>query len=112
MVKRAFNNSSGLALTIAVVMGLSGCGEDNTNATPPGPIDIKINKFEKTATEYVRVAKKLKQGDVSITVKYIELGDQTKKESAQLQQEAPQMTPQQAQRVASIKARTEPYMQR
>jgi hypothetical protein len=114
MVKLALNNLSILALTLALGMLLSSCGEDNSNAnaTPPGPIDVKINNYEKTANEYVRVAKKLKQGDVSITVKYIQLGDQAKKESAQLQQQAPEMTPQQVQRVASIKSKTQPYMQR
>ena len=112
MVKLAHENLSVMALAVALAMGLSSCGEDhsNTNAPPPNPIEVKINNYEKTANEYVRVAKKLKQGDVSITVKYIELAAQAKKESAQLQQQTPEMTPQQIQRVATIKSKTEPYM--
>ena len=74
-------------------------------------VEAMINNYEKLTNEYVRVSKKLKKGDVSITVLYIELGKRTREESARLRQESPKMTPQQTQRVASIAARTAPYLQ-
>ena len=89
----------------------SGCNHNSeSTAAPPSPLDTKINNYEKTANEYVRVAKKLKDGDVSITVKYIQLEERTKNESARLHQEEPRMTPQQAQRLADISAKTAPYL--
>ncbi|HEY1581515.1 MAG TPA: hypothetical protein VGF73_00285 [Chthoniobacterales bacterium] len=71
-----------------------------------------INKQEKVTNEYVRVAKKLKSGDVSLTVRYIELEHDMQVGSATLQKEAPKMTPQQAQRVAGISAKASPYLQK
>ena len=89
----------------------AGCNQKSeSTAAPPSPLDSKINNYEKTANEYVRVAKKLKDGDVSITVKYIQLEERTKDQSAQLRQEEPRMTPQQAQRLAEISAKTAPYL--
>ncbi len=69
-----------------------------------------INRHEKVTNEYVRVAKKLKSGDVSLTVRYIELEKAAREGSVKLRQEAPKMTPQQAQRVASISAKAAPYL--
>jgi hypothetical protein len=97
-------------LETAIVSGCNRANMGNGVPTPPNPIDQKIDNYEKVTTEYVRVAKKLKSGDVSITVKYIELEAQAKQESVQLQQEAPNMTPQQAQRLADIAAKTAPYL--
>jgi len=110
------NEGSKILATLAalLILGLAGCSRNtsNSNAPPPSPIDLKIDSYEKVANEYVRVAKKLKDGDVSITVKYIELGAETQKGSAELAKAAPKMTPRQAQRVAEISAKTAPYLQR
>ena len=70
-----------------------------------------INSHEKVTNEYVRVAKKLKSGDLSLTVRYIELEKATREGSAKLQQATPKTTPQQAQRVAGISAKAAPYWQ-
>ncbi len=69
-----------------------------------------INNYEKLSSQYIHLSKKLKNGDVSVTVRYIELDKETRQESAQLKQVSNIMTPQQAQRVASISARTAPFM--
>ena len=103
------------AITLFLLAGgLTACDRNaGTSGAPTtvNPIDARIDDYEKVASEYVRVAKKLKNGDVSITFKYIQLDAQTKTESARLQEEAPKMTPQQAQRVADIAAKTAPYLQ-
>jgi hypothetical protein len=74
-------------------------------------VDVMINEYEKVTNQYVRVARKLKGGDMSVTVPYIELGKETRKSSVKLQEIAATMTPQQAQRVASISAKATPYLQ-
>jgi hypothetical protein len=103
------------ALALSISLGSTGCNQDTGSAAgapPPNPIDLKIDSYEKIANEYVRVAKKLQNGDVSITVKYIELEKEAQKGSAELSKEAPRMTPRQAQRVAEISAKTAPYLRR
>ena len=105
-----------LALAIPFAIELSSCSQENPSATatpaaPANEVDVKINDYEKVANEYVKVSKRLKGGDVSVTVPYIDLGQQTREGSAKLQEISAKMTPQQAQRVASISARTAPYLQ-
>ena len=43
-------------------------------AAPPNEVDIKLNEYEKVSNQFVRVAKQMKEGDVSVTLRYIELG--------------------------------------
>ena len=43
------------------------------------------NDYEEVASEYIRVAKKHKDGDVSITIRVIELGKHTCESAAKLQ---------------------------
>lgn len=62
------------------------------------------------ANEFVRVAKKHKTGDVSITVKLITDEQIIRQEVARLQQESARMTPVQAQRLARISDRTALYL--
>lgn len=106
-----------LALAILSAAELSGCGQENTNATtgataaPVSEVDLRINDYEKAANEYGRVAKRLKAGDVSLTVRYIELEKRTREAAARLQPDSAKMTPPQAQRVADILVRTAPYLQ-
>ena len=106
-----------LSLVILVLILLGGCGDRNgTTAAsanlPPADshIEAMINNYEKVSNQYIHLSKKLKNGDISVTVRYIELGKQTRQESAQLKQVSSIMTPQQAQRVASISARAAPFM--
>ena len=98
------------------VLMLGSCERQGSTATSDtftgsNQVEAMINDYDKLTNEYVRVSKKLKQGDVSITVRYIELGKRAREQSEQLQQESAKMTPQQTQRVASIAARTAPYLQ-
>ena len=78
---------------------------------PVNEVDVMINDYEKVTNQYLRAARKLKGGDMSVTVPYIELGKETRKYSAKLQEIAAKMTPEQAQRVASISARATSYLQ-
>ena len=114
-MKSRFPNLAALILAILFAVGLGSCSRegstDSGRATPASELDLMINSHEKVANEYVRVAKKLKSGDVSLTIRYLELEKATREGSAKLQLEAPKMTPQQAQRVASISARAAPYLQ-
>jgi hypothetical protein len=117
IVKQTFQILASLASGIRFSLDLSSCSQkSNTDATAAGAaplteVDVMLNDQEKVANEYVRVAKKLRAGDVSITVRYIDLGNRTREGSAKLQQESAKLTPQQAQRLASISARTAPYVQ-
>ena len=117
IVKQTFRIQAALASTILFAVWLSGCGKESTaeaiaagNAAPVSEVDLMINDYEKVTNQYVRMARKLKGGDMSVTVPYIELGKESQISSAKLQQIAAKMTPEQAQRVASISARAAPYM--
>ena len=78
---------------------------------PTNEVDLMINDYEKVTNQYVRVARKLKGGDMSVTVPYIGLGKEIRTSADKLQQIAAEMTPEQAQRVASISARAAPHLQ-
>jgi hypothetical protein len=112
-VKRAVRILTSLALVALFTIVLSSCNEENAAATaaPLNEVDLKINDYEKVANEYGRVARKLKAGDVSLTLRYLDLEKQTREAAAKLHQESPKMSPPQAQRVAAISARTTPYLQ-
>lgn len=104
----------GLVILFATAIGSCSqerSAETGASAAPASELDNMINSQEKVTNEYVRVAKKLKSGDVSLTVRYIELEKATREGTAKLQQEAPKMTPQQAQRVAGISAKVAPFLQ-
>lgn len=114
LVKRTFSILASLALSVLLTVGLSSCGKESSEATvpvAPNEVDIKLNEYEKVSNEFVRIAKQMKEGDVSVTVRFIELGKRTRDGSAKLQQEAVKMTPPQTQRLASISAKTAPYLQ-
>ncbi len=114
-MKRTLPIFASLALNILLAVELSSCGKPSSEATvpsaPPNEVDIKLNDYEKVSNELVRVAKQMKEGDVSVTIRYIDLEKRTRDGSAKLQQEAQKMTPPQAQRLASISAKTAPYLQ-
>jgi hypothetical protein len=113
IVKQTFRIQASLAFVILFAVWLSSCSKESTaEATPPvNEVDVMINDYEKVTNQYLRTARKLKGGDVSVTVPYIELGKETRKWSAKLQQISVKMTPQQAQRVADISAKAAPYLQ-
>ena len=105
------------SLVILMLILVGGCSDRNgttatsTNLPPPDShIEAMINNYEKVSNQYIHLSKKLKNGDISVTVRYIELGKQTRQESARPKQVSSIMTAQQAQRVASISARAAPFM--
>jgi uncharacterized lipoprotein YehR (DUF1307 family) len=115
-VKPAFRTLASFALALLCAVELGGCGqkaasENAASAAPINEVDLKINDYENVANEYSRVARKLKAGDVSLTLRYLDLGKRTREAAASLQQESAQMSQPQAQRVAAISARTAPYFQ-
>lgn len=64
-----------------------------------------INDYEKSTNDYLRVSRKLQGGDVSVTVKYIDLGKELRDWPANHQPTWTKMTPQQAQRASSLSAK-------
>jgi len=115
-VKPGFRTFASLAFAALCAIQLSSCGQEAASgnaasAAPLSEVELRINDYEKVANEYGRVARKLKAGDVSLTIRYIDLGKRTREAAAKLQQDSAQMTPPQAQRVAAISARTAPYLQ-
>jgi hypothetical protein len=114
IVKQTFRIQASLAFAILFAVWLSSCSKESTAeviTAPVNEIDMMINDYEKVTNQYLRAARKLKGGDVSITVPYIELGKETRQSAAKLQQIAVKMTPQQARRVAGISAKAAPYLQ-
>jgi len=115
IVKQTFRIQASLAFAVLFAAWLSSCSKESTaeaiTAGPVNEVNVMINDYEKVTNQYLRAARKLKGGDVSVTVPYIELGKETRKCSAKLQQISVKMTPLQAQRVASISAKAAPYLQ-
>ena len=108
-----------LALVAVFAVGLSSCGKEgqiatttNGAATPVNEVDAMINDYEKVANEYIRVASRLKGGDMSVTVRYIDLDAQVREWPPKLRRVSEKMIPQQAQRVVDISARTAMYLQK
>ena len=119
-LKQTFRNPASIALAFLVTVGMAGCGEgaapDDAVASaevavvPQDPLDVKINDYGKLVKEHRKVARKHAAGDVSVTLLYIDLLDQTQKATAQLQQQSAQMKPAQAQRFATLYAAVAPYL--
>ena len=113
-MKQTFRIQAAFAFTILFAVWLNGCNKESTAEAIPAPInevDLMINDYEKVTNQYVRMARKLKGGDMSVTVPYIELGKEIRISAAKLQQIAAKMTPEQAQRFANISAKATPYLQ-
>ena len=102
-----------------LAFGLSNCSEERAKeaaaasgaAAPVNEVDGLINEYEKVANEFVRVTRKHRDGDASVTMRVIELKHLIRESAAKVQQESPKMTPPQAQRVAGISSKTSPYLQ-
>jgi hypothetical protein len=104
-----------LAFIVLLAIGLSSCGQGGNSdagasATPLNEADRAINDYEKTANELVRVGRKLKGGDLRVTVPVIQLRQQIKESAARVQQESARLTPAQAKRVAEISGKAAPYL--
>lgn len=109
------------ALTYPLLLsaGLSGCGQEGADGSGSTtvtqaqltPQDLLINDYEKTTNQFVKTARKLKGGDVSLTLHYIDLNREMAAWPAKLQAQAGKMTPAQSQRVAEISAKAAPYLQ-
>lgn len=108
-----------LAFPLFISAGFSGCGQEGADASgsstvtqaPLTPQDLLINDYEKTTTQFVKTARRVKGGDVSLTVHYIDLNKEMHAWPAKLQAEAGKMTPSQSQRVAKISAKAAPFLQ-
>lgn len=120
-MKQASRILASLAFATFFAIELSSCEPENTanpnsmTAAAPGPlneVDVLINEYEKSANAYRKVAKKLKDGDVSVTVRYIDMGKELRAWPAKLQQVAGKMTPEQAKRAAAIETSAALYLQK
>lgn len=91
-----------LALAFLFAVELSSCQKAGTTETispttavpsPQNEVDVMINDYEKSTNEYIKVSKKLKGGDVSVTVKYIDLGKELREWPAKHRQMWAKVTP-------------------
>lgn len=73
-------------------------------------LDREIADYDKTAKEYLHVVKQKKTGDVSVTMRYIDLRGQMHAAATKLGAQAGQMNPAQQKRVALIGSRTAPFL--
>ncbi len=114
-MKQTFRILAPLALLTALDLGLTSCGPDKsvtTNAVnvPQNEVDVMLNDYEKSSTEYIRMSRKLKGGDLSVTILYMEAKKDVQTWPAKLQAAAGKMSPQQKQRAAEITAKTAPHL--
>lgn len=105
------------AFAVFLLLGLSGCGQGDPSGAaasqaPENEIDFLLNDYEKITTQFVKTARKMKGGDVSLTLRYIDQSKGLQAWQPKLQAAAPKMSPAQAQRAAEIKAKAAPYLQK
>ena len=108
------------SLFLVFLLALASCGPQTAtgstssaqSSAPLSPLDAKINDYEKTAKNLVRIGRKHAAGDFSVTMLLIDLKDKTRAQAAELQKEAPKMTPCQARRLADISATTATYLKK
>ena len=109
MVKHTFRILALLTLPLFFAIELSSCGDGNdaatAAATPVSEVDALINDYEKTSSTFVRLGNKMKGGDVSVTILFMEAKKDMKEQEAKLQTFSPKLTPAQANRVAAVKAK-------
>lgn len=111
MVKHTFRILALLTLPVLFAIELSGCGDGNSSAagtaaaTPVSEVDALINDYEKTGSNYVRLGKKMKGGDVSVTILFMEAEKELKEQETKLQTLSPKLSSGQAKRVAAVKAK-------
>jgi hypothetical protein len=117
-VNQTLRIPASLAFIILFALGLSNCSKEGTTETatanspaaPLSELDKMINDYENVVNEYVRTARRHQAGDMGVTMRLLEDEDAVTQMAAKLQQKSGEMTPAQAQRVASISARKAPYL--
>ncbi len=103
-----------LALSLLLPWGLPGCdsgseADRSVAASPFNEVDGMLNDYEKAAHAFIKTAKKMKGGDVSLTVRYLNQKNEVQKWPAQHQALWTRMNPAQQQRAAAILATAAPY---
>ena len=97
---------------------LSSCGKEGAIATPTGTpaplteVDVMINDYEQLANQYANVAKRLKGGDMGVTVPYIQMGESLGRMAGKASEDIGKNDTAQTQRVADISAKVAPYLQK
>jgi hypothetical protein len=103
------------ALALLCLGPLGGCGESKNDASanaPATPVDQMLNDYEKVSNSFIKVAREKAEGDVSVTLRFIDLSDELRDWPKKHQQLWAQMTPQQAQRAAAITAKAAPLLRK
>ncbi len=103
-----------LVVLVLCALVLGSCSKSETaasgNAGPPSELDLAIANYDKVAKQYVHVAKQKQKGDVSVTMRFLNLRDQTRAAAKKVETQASQLTPPQRKRVALIAAETKPFL--
>jgi hypothetical protein len=110
-MKQIFQILASAALALLITNGLGGCDDTGKSAVAPTPVnevDTMLNGYEAVGKECRRMAKKMREGDVSVTALYISLGHEFRDWPAKHAPLWAKMTPAQAQRAAAITAQTTP----
>lgn len=116
-MKTTFHLLAFLAFALLPISGLVSCGQGTSGSgaadasvAPLNEVDVLLNEYEKATSHFVKTARKMKAGDVSLTLRYIDLSKEMGAWPARLQAVAAKMTPQQKQRAAEISAKAAPYL--
>ena len=118
-MKPLFRTPAFLVVLVSSALGWSSCSPapdtapgaaPNEHVAPLTPLEREIAAYDKTAKDFVHIARQKQTGDVSITMRYIELHDETGKAAKKLEAQTSQMSPAQRKSVALITARTAPYL--
>ncbi|HEX3818579.1 MAG TPA: hypothetical protein VHW03_09855, partial [Chthoniobacterales bacterium] len=101
------------AFALLLAGSLGSCGQGNNGgaqaaATPVNEVDAMLDGYEKAGLQCRKMAKKLHEGDVSVTILFLNAGDDFRQYPAKHAQLWAKMTPAQAQRAAQIAAKTAP----
>ena len=115
-LKNTFSLVASCAFAVSVLLGSGGCGagdspEPAAQAAPQNEIDLLLNDYEKSAMQFAKTARKMKAGDVSLTLRYIDQRKELQAWQPKLQAAQAKMSPAQAQRAAAITAKVAPDLQ-
>jgi hypothetical protein len=113
LVRRTFRILASIAFALLLAGSLGSCGQGNNGgaqaaATPVNEVDAMLDGYEKAGLQCRKMAKKLHEGDVSVTILFLNAGDDFRQYPAKHAQLWAKMTPAQAQRAAQIAAKTAP----
>lgn len=114
-MKTTFSLLASCAFAVSVLLGSGGCGPGDSPEpaaqAPQNDVDLLLNDYEKSAMQFAKTARKMKAGDVSLTLRYIEQRKEVQAWQPKLQAAQPKMSPAQAQRAAAITAKVAPDLQ-